>query len=85
MDDSCDAWEVDRNSAEEISSIEDSILDVANSTGVDSRFILATIMQSSAGCVRAVSTNPSFLASGLMQRYAISSDHSHLKFPEPIN
>ncbi|KAM0719444.1 hypothetical protein Q7P37_005349 [Cladosporium fusiforme] len=67
MDDSCDAWEVDRNSPEEISSIEDSILDVSNTTGVDSRFILATIMQSSAGCVRAVSTHPSYLASGLMQ------------------
>lgn len=94
MDDSCDAWEVDRNSPEEISAIEDSILDVANSTGVDSRFILATIMQSSAGCVRAVSTHSSYLASGLMQRYDVIADPpnaektrrtilTHLALPSP--
>lgn len=68
LNDSCDTWEVARNSPEELSAIEESILDVANSTGVDGRFILAMIMQSSSGCVRAISTHSSYLASGLMQR-----------------
>lgn len=72
LNDSCDTWEVARNSPEELSAIEESILDVANSTGVDSRFILAMIMQSSSGCVRAISTHSSYLASGLMQRYDTS-------------
>lgn len=75
INDSCDAWEVTRNSADEMSAIEDSILDVANSTGVDSRFILATIMQSSSGCVRAVSTASNYLAAGLMERYVHSLIH----------
>jgi hypothetical protein len=68
IDESCDSWDVARNSADEISAIHESIIDIANSTGVDSRFILTIIMQSSDGCVRATTTHPDYLAAGLMQR-----------------
>jgi hypothetical protein len=70
IEESCDTWEVARNTEEETSAIHESIIDIANATGVDSRFILATIMQTSDGCVRATTTHPNFLAAGLMQRYA---------------
>ena len=69
IEESCDSWEVARNTEDETSAIHESIVDIANATGVDSRFILATIMQTSDGCVRATTTHPNFLAAGLMQRY----------------
>ena len=65
---SCDTWKVARNTEDETAAIHESIVDIANATGVDSRFILATIMQTSDGCVRATTTHPNFLAAGLMQR-----------------
>ena len=70
IEQSCDTWEVARNTEDETAALHESIVEIANATGVDSRFILATIMQSSDGCVRATTTHPNFLAAGLMQRYA---------------
>jgi hypothetical protein len=49
---SCGQWSVPDNSDQEIADIKNSIVQVAGVSGVDSRFILAIIMQESAGCVR---------------------------------
>lgn len=47
MQTSCANWAVADDSAAEIADIKNSILDIAASTGVDARFILAIIMQES--------------------------------------
>jgi hypothetical protein len=57
------------NSPTEISDIKSSIQSVATSTGVDSRFILATVMQESEGCVRVPTTNNGVTNPGLMQSH----------------
>lgn len=57
-----------RNSDAETEEMKNAITEVANSTGVDSRFILATIMQESTGCVRVITTEYSHFNPGLMQR-----------------
>jgi len=61
-------WGAD-NSADEINDIKSSIQSVASSTGVDSRFILATVMQESEGCVRVPTTNNGVVNPGLMQSH----------------
>lgn len=47
-----------------------SIRNISQQTGVDARFILATIMQESSGCVRVYSTYGTHLNPGLMQSFA---------------
>ena len=49
---SCGQWSVPNDSDQEIADMKNSIVQVANISKVDSRFILAIIMQESAGCVR---------------------------------
>lgn len=49
--------------------LHDSILNTAAQTGVDSRLILATVMQESKGCVRVPTTNNGFANPGLMQTF----------------
>ena len=64
---SCEAFGVDDDSGPEVGAIWDSIEAVAADTGVDHRFILATIMQESGGCVRVPTTNYGVRNPGLMQ------------------
>ena len=49
-------WGVD-NSQDEINGINSAIQQVSGETGVDTRFILAIVMQESKGCVRAPTTD----------------------------
>ncbi|TVY91339.1 hypothetical protein LAWI1_G005357 [Lachnellula willkommii] len=67
---SCAQWNVPNPSSDEISDIKSAITSVASSTGVDSRFILAIIIQESNGCVRAPTTNYGVSNPGLMQSHA---------------
>jgi len=64
---SCAQWGVPDDSDVEIADMKKSILYVANSTGVDERFILAVVMQESTGCVRVVNNGPG--NPGLMQSH----------------
>ncbi|TVY58499.1 LysM domain-containing protein [Lachnellula cervina] len=67
---SCAQWNVPNPSSAEISDIKSAITSVASSTGVDSRFILAIMIQESNGCVRAPTTNYGVSNPGLMQSHA---------------
>ncbi|EME86323.1 uncharacterized protein MYCFIDRAFT_101380, partial [Pseudocercospora fijiensis CIRAD86] len=69
MSTSCKQWNVADNSAAEISDLKSSIETVAQSSGVDARFILAIMLQESNGCVRAPTTSYSVTNPGLMQSY----------------
>jgi hypothetical protein len=60
-------WGVANNSPTETSQIQAAILSTAASSGVDSRYILATIMQESKGCVRVPTTQGFWANPGLMQ------------------
>jgi len=67
---SCASKNVENNSEEEMDQIKSAILDQAAATKVDSRFILATIMEESTGCVRVNTTNSpvdGIINPGLMQ------------------
>jgi hypothetical protein len=66
----CSTWSMPDNSPSEISELKSTILSVAGSTGIDPRFILATVMQESKGCVRAPSTFGSVSNPGLMQSHS---------------
>ncbi|KOS17712.1 hypothetical protein ESCO_003341 [Escovopsis weberi] len=70
MQKSCgwNGWGADDSDAE-ISSINTAIQQVAGETGVDSRFILAVMMQESKGCVRVITTNNGVVNPGLMQSH----------------
>ncbi|RMY04361.1 hypothetical protein D0868_06984, partial [Hortaea werneckii] len=69
MQASCAAWGVPNDSDEEIADLKTAILDLASSTGVDARFILAIVMQESTGCVRVITTQYSHFNPGLMQSH----------------
>ncbi|KAI6800276.1 hypothetical protein KC363_g1713 [Hortaea werneckii] len=69
MQASCAAWNVPNDSDEEIADLKTAILDLASSTGVDARFILAIVMQESTGCVRVITTQYSHFNPGLMQSH----------------
>ncbi|KAL7908477.1 hypothetical protein GGI35DRAFT_486544 [Trichoderma velutinum] len=74
-------WGVANNSPTETSEIQAAILSIASSSGVDARYILATIMQESKGCVR-VPTSQGFWANpGLMQ----DANGSHTCWISPNN
>jgi hypothetical protein len=64
---SCSTWGVDNDSGPEVGAIWNAIEAVAAQTGVDHRFILATIIQESGGCVRVPTTNYGVRNPGLMQ------------------
>lgn len=57
------------NSEQEINDIRRAIEQVSGETGVDSRFILAIVMQESKGCVRAPTTDNGVVNPGLMQSH----------------
>lgn len=67
--DSCSQFDVENNSDDEIDDIKSAITSVAESSGVDSRFILAIVMQESNGCVRVKTTNYGVSNPGLMQSH----------------
>lgn len=69
MKSSCAQWDVENNTDEEIDDIKSAISSIAESTGVDSRFILAIVMQESNGCVRVKTTNYGVNNPGLMQSH----------------
>jgi hypothetical protein len=56
-----------QNSAAETQQVHDAILHAASQYGVDSRYILATVMQESHGCVRVGATGTVVNNPGLMQ------------------
>ncbi|KKO99572.1 polysaccharide deacetylase family protein [Trichoderma harzianum] len=66
-------WGVPNNSAQETSDLHAAILSIASASGVDSRYILATVIQESKGCVRVPTTQGFFSNPGLMQ----DADGSH--------
>ncbi|EME40724.1 carbohydrate-binding module family 18 protein [Dothistroma septosporum NZE10] len=66
---SCTQWGVDNNSDQENADLKSAIQSVAQSSGVDERFILAIVMQESNGCVRAPTTSYSVSNPGLMQSF----------------
>ncbi|CZS99762.1 uncharacterized protein RAG0_08082 [Rhynchosporium agropyri] len=59
-------WGAD-NSGEEVGQIYNAIQKLARETGVDHRFILATIIQESGGCTRVPTTDNGVVNPGLMQ------------------
>ena len=59
----------DDDSSDEITDIQSAIEQVASSTGVDERFILAIMMQESEGCVRVPTTDNGVVNPGLMQSH----------------
>jgi hypothetical protein len=61
-------WGAD-DSSTEIDDINTAIVQLAGSTGVDERFILAIMMQESEGCVRVPTTNNGVVNPGLMQSH----------------
>ncbi|CAD6445116.1 0517b6fe-5561-4156-8e87-25458961090c [Sclerotinia trifoliorum] len=66
---SCTQFGEANNSDDEISDLKSAISEVASTTGIDSRFILAIVMQESNGCVRAPTTVYSISNPGLMQSH----------------
>jgi hypothetical protein len=64
---SCDSFGQADDSGPEVGAIWNAIEAVAANTGVDHRFILATIIQESGGCVRVPTTNYGVRNPGLMQ------------------
>lgn len=66
---SCAQWSVPNNSPQEIEDIQNGIQQIANETDVDSRYILAILLQESLGCVRAPTTNGGVTNPGLMQSH----------------
>ncbi|KAK4976503.1 hypothetical protein LTR28_008223 [Elasticomyces elasticus] len=66
---SCAQSPVVDDSEQEIKDMYNAILDISTATSVDPRFILATIMQEFAGCVRVITTSYSVQNPGLMQSH----------------
>ncbi|OJI99639.1 hypothetical protein ASPVEDRAFT_81235 [Aspergillus versicolor CBS 583.65] len=69
MKQACDQWNVPNNSDQEMDDISSAIQEVASSSGVDPRFILAIVVQESNGCVRAPTTDNGVINPGLMQSH----------------
>ena len=64
---SCAQWSVPDNSQTESADIKSAILAASSQYGVDSRFILAVMMQESNGCVRVPTTDNGVINPGLFQ------------------
>ena len=65
----CAQWGVPDDSDEELACMKTSIQQVARSTEMDPRFILAIILQESTGCVRVITTANAHPNPGLMQSF----------------
>lgn len=66
---SCSQFNVEDNTDSENEALKAAITSISSSTGIDSRFIFAVILQESKGCVRAPTTKYSVKNPGLMQSY----------------
>ncbi|KAK3650914.1 hypothetical protein LTR56_005965 [Elasticomyces elasticus] len=66
---SCAQWAVPNDTDEEVADMKAAIQDIAGTTGVDARVILAIVMQESTGCVRVITTQYSHFNPGLMQSH----------------
>ena len=66
---SCSQFSVEDDIQSETSAIYTAIQAISSQTGVDSRFVLAIMMQESGGCVRAPTTNWGVRNPGLMQSH----------------
>ena len=66
---SCTQFGYQDDSSSEIADIKSAIQSVASESGVDSRFILAIMMQESNGCVRVQTTDNGVTNPGLMQSH----------------
>lgn len=60
-------WGVANNSPTETSELQSAITSIAASAGVDERYVLATVVQESKGCVRVPTTQGFWANPGLMQ------------------
>jgi hypothetical protein len=78
---SCDYFNVAEDSGPEVGAIYDGIQSIAQTYGVDHRFVLAVIMQESHGCVRVPSTNNGVYNPGLMQDHNGFYTCNDSKFP----
>jgi hypothetical protein len=66
---SCGQFNVPENNADEIEAIKNGLVSVAGTSQVDSRYLLAVMMQESKGCVRAPTTNYGVRNPGLFQDF----------------
>ena len=66
---SCAQWSVEDDSAQEIADIKSALQSVASQSGLDSRFLLAVMMQESNGCVRVPTTDNGVANPGLFQSH----------------
>jgi hypothetical protein len=85
---SCQQYKIPNDEEAEVGAIYDAIQQVARETKVDHRFILATIMQESGGCVRVPTSNGGVRNPGLMQDHngaaTCNSDITHkVQYPCP--
>ena len=62
-------WGVENDSDDEVDDLKTSIVSIGSNYHIDSRFILAIVMQESTGCVRVPSTFGSHLNPGLIQSF----------------
>jgi hypothetical protein len=88
MNGGCTQFQVAANSIQETEDIGTGIKQVATESGVDSRFILAILLQESNGCVRAPTTNYGVRNPGLMQDHdgsATCNDKGVIQNPCPAN
>ncbi|KAL2788171.1 hypothetical protein BJX66DRAFT_352925 [Aspergillus keveii] len=69
MANSCTQWNVPNNSDDEIDNISAAVKEVAETSGIDARYILAIVIQESNGCVRAPTTDNGVINPGLMQSH----------------
>lgn len=66
----CATWSVaPENDSEEIADLKSAITSIAAAAGIDPRFVLATVMQESRGCVRVDTTHNAVANPGLMQSH----------------
>lgn len=83
---SCSWWGQAGDSGPEVGEIWNAIEATAAATFVDHRFILATIMQESGGCVRAPTSNYGVRNPGLMQDHngaGTCNDNNLVQIPCP--
>lgn len=84
---SCSQFGVPNNSDAETNDIYNAIRQVSGETGLDTRYILAVMMQESNGCVRAPTTNWGVRNPGLMQDHngAATCNENGVRNPCPSN
>ncbi|KAL8243713.1 hypothetical protein R6Q59_009971 [Mikania micrantha] len=83
---SCSIFSQPRDTDAEIAAIFNGIQQVALETKIDHRFILAIMMQESAGCVRVSTTGHTYRNPGLMQDHegnATCNENGYAPFPCP--